>query len=92
MVEEIYASSSDENENRISVRIEDGQFIKSSYKIDKNTRLRKMIRVFCDRHNQDINTLKFFFNNQMLNATDTPASLEMTNGDMIIVKNFEHSG
>ncbi|KAG7119236.1 Ubiquitin-like protein pmt3/smt3 like [Verticillium longisporum] len=55
------------------------------FKIKKSTKLEKLMNAFCDRQGKAFNTVRFVFEGQRVQPTDTPSALEMADGDTLEV-------
>nr|XP_022325235.1 small ubiquitin-related modifier 3-like [Crassostrea virginica] len=55
------------------------------FKIKKNTPLRKLMSAYCDRAGLKLGVVRFRFDGNPINETDTPSGLDMENGDDIDV-------
>ncbi|XP_025200563.1 small ubiquitin-related modifier 2-like [Melanaphis sacchari] len=55
------------------------------FKIKKNTQLRKLMNAYCEKTGLVFDTVRFRFDGQAINVTDTPASLDMEEGDTLEV-------
>ncbi|XP_026819436.1 small ubiquitin-related modifier 3-like [Rhopalosiphum maidis] len=55
------------------------------FKIRKNTQLRKLMNAYCEKTGLVYNSVRFRFDGQSVNANDTPASLNLEEGDTIEV-------
>lgn len=55
------------------------------FKIKKQTPLRKLMTTYCDRAGLSIQNVRFRFDGQPINETDTPAGLDMEDDDTIDV-------
>lgn len=53
------------------------------FKIKPTTQLKKMFDVYCQRQGVRGDTVRFLFNGQRLQPTQTPLDLEMHEGDVI---------
>lgn len=62
------------------------------FKIKKHTPLRKLMNAYCDRVGIAMATMRFRFDGQPINETDTPLSLEMEEGDTIEVYQQQTGG
>lgn len=62
---------------------QDGSII--HFKIKKQTPLRKLMTTYCDRTGLNIANVRFRFDGQPINETDSPNQLEMEEGDTIEV-------
>uniref|UniRef100_A0A3Q3W8E9 Small ubiquitin-related modifier n=1 Tax=Mola mola TaxID=94237 RepID=A0A3Q3W8E9_MOLML len=55
------------------------------YKIKRHTPLSKLMKAYCERQGLSIRQIRFRFDGQPINETDTPAQLEMEDEDTIDV-------
>lgn len=55
------------------------------FKIKKSTKLEKLMKAFCDRHGKIPGSVRFLFEGDRIEASDTPEKLEMEDGDTIEV-------
>ncbi|CAK9436296.1 uncharacterized protein LODBEIA_P08540 [Lodderomyces beijingensis] len=78
--------------NKISLTLEVDEHTNSTYTIKRNTKLRKLIRIFCQRHYQDIKTLRFIYYGEQIKPTDTPNTLRMEDNDSILVVGYVEGG
>ncbi|XP_060857975.1 small ubiquitin-related modifier 2-A-like [Metopolophium dirhodum] len=62
------------------------------FKIKKNTPLKKLMNAYCERTGISFETVRFRFDGQAITATDTPASLEMEEGDTLEVYQQQTGG
>ncbi|XP_067001807.1 small ubiquitin-related modifier 3 [Anabrus simplex] len=62
------------------------------FKIKKHTPLRKLMNAYCDRVGIAMATMRFRFDGQAINESDTPISLEMEEGDTIEVYQQQTGG
>ncbi|XP_045786766.1 small ubiquitin-related modifier 1-like [Trifolium pratense] len=53
------------------------------FRIKRNTQLKKLMNAYCDRQSVDLNSIAFLFDGRRLRAEQTPAELEMEDGDEI---------
>ncbi|OWF55000.1 small ubiquitin-related modifier 2-A-like [Mizuhopecten yessoensis] len=67
----------------LKVTGQDGSVV--HFKIKKNTPLRKLMSAYCDRVGLKFATLRFRFDGNPINETDTPTGLDMEDGDTIDV-------
>lgn len=74
-----------EGSEHINLKVtgQDGSVV--HFKIKKNTPLRKLMTAYCDRTGVKMEAMRFRFDGQPINETDTPAGLEMEDGDSIDV-------
>ncbi|XP_063240549.1 small ubiquitin-related modifier 2 [Bacillus rossius redtenbacheri] len=62
------------------------------FKIKRHTPLRKLMNAYCDRVGLAMQTMRFRFDGQPINESDTPISLEMEEGDTIEVYQQQTGG
>ncbi|XP_063979691.1 small ubiquitin-related modifier 3-like [Diachasmimorpha longicaudata] len=62
------------------------------FKIKKHTPLRKLMSAYCDREGLAIAAVRFRFDGQAIDESDTPSSLEMEEGDTIEVYQQQTGG
>ncbi|KAK0167641.1 hypothetical protein PV327_005012 [Microctonus hyperodae] len=62
------------------------------FKIKKHTPLQKLMKAYCDREKLAISLVRFRFDGQPINETDTPSALEMEEGDTIEVYQQQTGG
>jgi len=62
------------------------------FKIKRSTKLDKLMSAFCDRQGKNINSVRFLFEGQRVQGTDTPDSLEMQDGDTLEVHQEQVGG
>uniref|UniRef100_A0A4W3GFH0 Small ubiquitin-related modifier n=1 Tax=Callorhinchus milii TaxID=7868 RepID=A0A4W3GFH0_CALMI len=73
-----------ENEHiNLKVAGQDGSVVQ--FKIKKHTPLNKLMKAYCERQGLSIRQIRFRFDGQPINETDTPAQLEMEDEDTIDV-------
>ncbi|KAH7278383.1 hypothetical protein KP509_38G038800 [Ceratopteris richardii] len=53
------------------------------FRIKRSTQLRKLMNAYCERQSVDPNSIAFLFDGRRLRAEQTPAELEMEEGDEI---------
>merc|ERR1712002_81593 len=62
------------------------------FKIKKNTPLRKLMSAYCDRTSVRMEQMRFRFDGQAISEIETPAQLEMEDGDTIDVFHQQTGG
>ncbi|KAM4860740.1 small ubiquitin-related modifier 2-like [Thomomys bottae] len=74
-----------ENNNYINLKVvgQDGYVMQ--FKIKRHTALSKQMKVYCERLGFSKRQIRFQFDGQLINETDTPAQLEMEDEDTIDV-------
>jgi hypothetical protein len=76
----------------ISIKVKDDRENEVFFKIKLTTPLSKVMNAYCERQGAASNTLRFFFDNTRIQKDDTPAALEMEDGDMIDVHQEQQGG
>ncbi|XP_032257753.1 small ubiquitin-related modifier 2-like [Phoca vitulina] len=74
-----------ENNDHINLKVagQDGSVVQ--FKIKRHTPLRKLMKAYCERQGLSMRQIRFRFDGQPINETDTPAQLEMEDEDTIDV-------
>merc|ERR1712004_297930 len=74
-----------ESSEHINLKVigQDGSVV--HFKIKKNTPLRKLMSAYCERTGVKMEAMRFRFDGQPINETDTPSQLDMEDGDSIDV-------
>ncbi|XP_061048676.1 small ubiquitin-related modifier 2-like [Eubalaena glacialis] len=74
-----------ENNDRINLKVvrQDGSVVQ--LKIKRHTPLSKRMKAYCERQGLSMRQIRFRFDGQPINETDTPAQLEMEDEDTIDV-------
>uniref|UniRef100_A0A671N0P8 Small ubiquitin-related modifier n=1 Tax=Sinocyclocheilus anshuiensis TaxID=1608454 RepID=A0A671N0P8_9TELE len=67
----------------LKVAGQDGSVVQ--FKIKSHTPLNKLMKAYCERQGLAMRQIRFQFDGQPINETDTPAQLEMENEDTIDV-------
>ncbi|KAI1432006.1 ubiquitin family protein [Xylaria sp. CBS 124048] len=62
------------------------------FKIKRSTKLEKLMTAFCERQGKNVESVRFLFEGQRVQKTDTPDSLEMTDGDTLEVHQEQVGG
>ena len=70
-------------EQRSQVAGQDGSVVQ--FKIKRHTPLSKLMKAYCEQQGLSMRQIRFPFDGQPVNETDTPAQLEMQNEDTIDV-------
>lgn len=65
----------------VKVSGQDGSLV--HFKVKMNTKMEKVMKAYCQRQGFNIENLRFFFDGQPLNGSDTPATLGMEDKDVI---------
>uniref|UniRef100_A0A8C7YMC4 Small ubiquitin-related modifier n=1 Tax=Oryzias sinensis TaxID=183150 RepID=A0A8C7YMC4_9TELE len=74
-----------ENNEHINLKVagQDGSVVQ--FKIKRHTPLIKLMKAYCERQGLSMRQIRFRFDGQPINETDTPAQLEMEDEDTIDV-------
>ncbi|XP_004406788.1 PREDICTED: uncharacterized protein LOC101366116 [Odobenus rosmarus divergens] len=72
-----------ENNDHINLKVvgQDGSMVQ--FKIKRHTPLSKLMKAYCERQGLSMRQIRFQFDGQPINETDTPAHLEMEDEDTI---------
>ncbi|KAH6660233.1 ubiquitin-related domain-containing protein [Truncatella angustata] len=62
------------------------------FKIKRSTKLEKLMNAFCERQGKSMTSVRFLFEGQRVQPTDTPDSLEMADGDSLEVHQEQVGG
>ncbi|PFH63330.1 hypothetical protein XA68_13787 [Ophiocordyceps unilateralis] len=62
------------------------------FKIKRSTKLEKLMNAFCERQGKNMTSVRFLFDGTRVQPTDTPDSLEMTDGDSLEVHQEQVGG
>ncbi|XP_036619141.1 small ubiquitin-related modifier 2-like [Trichosurus vulpecula] len=81
-----------ENHHHINLKVagQDGSVVK--FKIKRHTPLSKLMKAYCERQGLSVRQIRFRFDGQPINETDTPAQLEMEDEDTIDVFQQQQTG
>jgi small ubiquitin-related modifier len=66
----------------LSIRVTDSSN-EVVFKLKSTTKLEKVIKAYCDRQGKNESTVRFFFDGQRIQKTDTPGELQMQDNDCI---------
>ncbi|XP_026851582.1 small ubiquitin-related modifier 2-like [Electrophorus electricus] len=74
-----------ENNDHINLKVagQDGSVVQ--FKIKRHTPLSKLMKAYCERQGLTMRQIRFRFDGQPINESDTPAQLEMEDEDTIDV-------
>ncbi|KAK0618597.1 ubiquitin-related domain-containing protein [Bombardia bombarda] len=62
------------------------------FKIKRSTKLEKLMTAFCERQGKNLNSVRFLFEGQRVQPTDTPDTLEMQDSDTLEVHQEQVGG
>ncbi|KAI0387307.1 ubiquitin-like protein [Hypomontagnella monticulosa] len=62
------------------------------FKIKRSTKLEKLMTAFCERQGKNVESVRFLFEGQRVQKSDTPDSLEMADGDTLEVHQEQVGG
>eukprot|EP00745_Piridium_sociabile_P032257 TRINITY_DN54293_c0_g1_i2.p1 TRINITY_DN54293_c0_g1~~TRINITY_DN54293_c0_g1_i2.p1 ORF type:complete len:117 (-),score=13.34 TRINITY_DN54293_c0_g1_i2:146-496(-) len=65
----------------LKVKSPDGQEV--FFKIKKSTKLEKLMNAYCSRLGQSLDSVRFIFDGERIQATDTPEGLGLEDSDVI---------
>ncbi|XP_029418571.1 small ubiquitin-related modifier 2 isoform X1 [Nannospalax galili] len=84
-VDELEEGVKTENNDHINLKVagQDGSVVQ--FKIKRHTPLSKLMKAYCERQGLSMRQIRFRFDGQPINETDTPAQLEMEDEDTIDV-------
>lgn len=81
---------SDVNQINLKVVTQDGNEI--FFKCKMTTPLDKLMKAFCNRNGVAANSVRFLFDGNRINGTQTPSELDMEDGDVIDVMVEQQGG
>ncbi|KAI1845631.1 hypothetical protein JX265_005321 [Neoarthrinium moseri] len=62
------------------------------FKIKRTTKLEKLMNAFCERQGKNLSSVRFLFEGQRVQPTDTPETLEMQDSDCLEVHQEQVGG
>ncbi|KAK6843211.1 hypothetical protein PG990_004866 [Apiospora arundinis] len=62
------------------------------FKIKRSTKLEKLMNAFCERQGKNMASVRFLFEGQRVQPTDTPDTLEMQDSDTLEVHQEQVGG
>ncbi|KAH8675289.1 ubiquitin-like modifier [Xylariales sp. PMI_506] len=62
------------------------------FKIKRTTKLEKLMNAFCERQGKNMSSVRFLFEGQRVQPTDTPDTLEMQDSDTLEVHQEQVGG
>lgn len=77
--------------NLLQIRVSDNN-TEVFFRVKKDTPLRRVFEGFCKRTGKDYRSLRFLYEGERISEDDTPASLEMEEGDVIEAANQQVGG
>ncbi|CZT44356.1 uncharacterized protein RSE6_04513 [Rhynchosporium secalis] len=78
---------------KMTVRVKDTTGREVEFKCKRTTVLKKLMDAFCQQQGRAPDTLRFFTpDGKRVNATDTPASLDLEDGELLDVHEQQHGG
>merc|ERR1719210_2892675 len=85
-------SEKDKNNEQLNLKVigQDGEIVQ--FKIKRSTPFRKLINAYCDRSRLSASTVRFMFDGNRINDTDTPKSMDMEEDDTIEVFTQQSGG
>lgn len=88
--EDVKTESTGTEHINIKVTGQDGNTV--HFKIKRKTPLRKLMNAYCDRAGLTSSMVRFRFDGNPINETDTPTELDMEDGDSIDVFQSQTGG
>ncbi|NWV21927.1 SUMO3 protein, partial [Origma solitaria] len=74
----------------LKVACQDGSVVQ--FRIKRHTPLSKLMKAYCCRQGLSMSQIRFLFDGQLIEETNTPAQLEMEDKDMIEVYQQQTGG
>lgn len=71
--------------DQINIKVKSPEGSSMFFKVKANTKLSKVMNAFCSRSGKDMKALRFFFDGERIQETDTPASIGLSDEDEIDV-------
>jgi len=75
----------------ISIKVQGSDGAEIHFKIKRHTPLRKLMEAYCERQGKDMSSVRFHLDGTRLRPEQTPAELDMEDGDTIDA-NIEQTG
>lgn len=85
------ASQDTKGEEMLNLKVTDNQ-TDISFKVKMKTPFKRIIEAFCKRTGKEKRSLRFVFEGEHINETDSPATLGMEDGDCIEALNQQSGG
>merc|ERR1712023_360980 len=73
----------DSNPDQINIKVKGPDGSEVFFKIKKKTQMKKLMDAYCSRSGQDSKSIRFLFEGERIQPTNTPDELEMDEGDVI---------
>jgi small ubiquitin-related modifier len=77
------ATNSDQKAEHINLRVVSQHGAEVYFKIKQNTQLKKLMSAYCERQGQQSQAIRFVYDGNRLQETDTPEKLGMADDDVI---------
>jgi len=71
------------DENSLNIRIRDQTGEETFFKVKKTTKLDKVFNAYSQRKGVNSNSLRFLFDGQRVRGDQTPADIDMDDGDQL---------
>ena len=78
--------------DHINVKVQDQSGSTIHFRIKKNTSLKKLMNAYCDRMGLRTHSVRFLFDGYNVQESDTPAGLDMEEGDTVEVFHQQTGG
>ncbi|EME87848.1 uncharacterized protein MYCFIDRAFT_127663 [Pseudocercospora fijiensis CIRAD86] len=75
----------------LNIKVTDGNN-EVFFKIKRTTQLKKLMDAFCERQGKSPQSVRFLFDGQRVNPTDSPDILDMVDGDSLEVHQEQIGG
>eukprot|EP00299_Pterocystis_sp_00344_P007299 c229_g1_i1.p1 GENE.c229_g1_i1~~c229_g1_i1.p1 ORF type:complete len:109 (-),score=28.13 c229_g1_i1:111-404(-) len=82
----------EEGANHINLNVKNQDGTEMHFKIKRNTKLEKLMSVYCQRQSVPRQSIVFLFDGKQVGDTMTPEELEMEDGDSIDVMLHQTGG
>merc|ERR1711939_990468 len=70
-------------QNQINIKVVGPANQEVHFRVKRTTALRKLMTAYCERQGQEMASLEFLFDGDRVRPENTPADLEMEDGDSI---------
>ncbi|KAG5417519.1 SMT3 [Candida metapsilosis] len=73
----------EDSKNRINLKVVDGNGGEIWFKVKRATPMKKIMHAYCEKQSKSEDSIRFFFDGNRVNATQTPEELDMEDNDVI---------
>ncbi|KAI5958014.1 SMT3 [Candida theae] len=81
-----------EDKNRINLKVVDGNGGEIFFKVKRTTPMKKIMSAYCVKQGRAEDSVRFFFDGNRVNATQTPDDLDMEDNDVVEVHHAQLGG